>query len=198
MPSMVCNAFFSPAQASLLAWLFGQPDRWFHVNELLRLTGLGSASLQRELARLDAGGLVVTERVGNLRRFRADERSPVYAELVSLVRKTLGVAPTLRHALAPLHERIELALVFGSVARQTDRAGSDIDLLVVSDTVTVGEILPLVIDTEAALGRKVSPTCYTPSEFERRRAEPDSFVNRVLAQPTLLLWGAVHEPAPAG
>lgn len=194
---MVRTALFSPAQASLLAWLFGQPERWFHVNELLRLTGLGSASLQRELARLDAGGLVATERVGNLRRFRADERSPVYPELVSLVRKTLGVVPTLRDVLAPLRERIELALVFGSVARQADRAGSDIDLLVVSDTVTVGDILPLVIDAEAALGRKVNPTCYTPSEFERRRAEPDSFVNRVLAQPTLLLWGVVHEPAAA-
>lgn len=194
---MLSTALFSPAQASLLAWLFGQPERWFHVNELLRLTGLGSASLQRELARLDTGGLVVTERLGNLRRFRADERSPVYAELVSLVRKTLGLVPTLRDALAPLRECIELALVFGSVARQADRAGSDIDLLVVSDTVTVSQILPLVIDAEAVLGRKVNPTCYTSGEFERRRAEPDSFVNRVLAQPTLLLWGDVRELAAA-
>ena len=194
MPS---TALFSSPQARLLPWLFGQPERWFHVNELLRLTGLGSASLQRELARLDAGSLVATEWVGNLRRFRADEHSPVYAELVSLVRKTLGLVPTLRDALAPLRERIELALVFGSVAKQTDRAGSDIDLLIVSDTVSMGEILPLTIDAEAVLGRKVNPTCYTPSEFERRRAEPDSFVNRVLAQPTLPLWGAVHEPAAA-
>ena len=138
------------------------------------------------------------EQVGNLRRRRANERSPVYAELVSLVRKTVGVVPTLREALAPLRERIDLALVFGSVAKQTDRAGSDIDLLVVGDTLTVGEILPLVIDAEAALGRKVNPTCYTVLEFERRRAEPDSFVNRVLAQPTLLLWGEVREPAAAG
>ena len=195
---MLSEALFSPSQARVLAWLFGQPERWFHFNELLRLTGLGSASLQRELSRLDAGGLVVAEQVGNLRRRRADERSPVYAELVSLVRKTVGVVPTLREALAPLRERIDLALVFGSVAKQTDRAGSDIDLLVVGDTLTVGEILPLVIDAEAALGRKVNPTCYTVLEFERRRAEPDSFVNRVLAQPTLLLWGEVREPAAAG
>ena len=195
---MLSAALFSPAQAHVLAWLFGQPERWFHVNELLRLTGLGSASLQRELARLDAGGLVVAEQVGNLRRRRANEHSPVFAELVSLVRKTLGVVPTLREALAPLQERIELALVFGSVAKQTDRASSDVDLLVVSDTVTVGEILPLVINAEAALGRKVNPSCYTPGEFERRRDDPDSFINRVLAQPTLVLWGEVHEPAAAG
>ena len=195
---MLIEALFSPSQARVLAWLFGQPERWFHFNELLRLTGLGSASLQRELSRLDAGGLVVAEQVGNLRRRRADERSPVYAELVSLVRKTVGVVPILREALAPLRERIDLALVFGSVAKQTDRAGSDIDLLVVSDTVTVSQILPLVIDAEAALGRKVNPTCYTVPEFERRRTESDSFVNRVLAQPTLLLWGEVREPAAAG
>ena len=195
---MLCDALFSPAQSRVLAWLFGQPERWFHFNELLRLTGLGSASLQRELARLDAGGLVVAEQVGNLRRRRANERSPVYAELVSLVRKIVGVVPTLREALSPLRDRIELALVFGSVARQTDGAGSDLDLLVVSDTVGVGEILPLVLEAEAALGRKVNPTCYTPSEFERRRDDPDSFVNRVLAQSTLVLWGEVHEPAAAG
>ena len=195
---MSSDALFSPAQARVLAWLFGQPERWFHFNELLRLTGLGSASLQRELARLDAGGLVMAEQVGNLRRRRANERSPVYAELVSLVRKTLGVVPTLREALAPLQGRIELALVFGSVARQTDRAGSDIDLLIVSDTVTVGEILPLVVEAEGTLGRKVNPTCYTTGEFERRRGDADSFVRRVLAQPTLLLWGEVHEPAAAG
>ena len=195
---MLSEALFSPSQARVLAWLFGQPERWFHFNELLRLTGLGSASLQRELSRLDAGGLVVAEQVGNLRRRRADERSPVYAELVSLVRKTVGVVPTLREALVPLRERIDLALVFGSVAKQADRAGSDIDLLVVGDTLTVGEILPLVLDAEAALGRKVNPTCYTVLEFERRRAEPDSFVNRVLAQPTLLLWGELREPAAAG
>ena len=195
---MLSEALFSPSQARVLAWLFGQPERWFHFNELLRLTGLGSASLQRELSRLDAGGLVVAEQVGNLRRRRADERSPVYAELVSLVRKTVGVVPILREALAPLRERIDLALVFGSVAKQTDRAGSDIDLLVVGDTLTVGEILPLVIDAEAALGRKVNPTCYTVPEFERRRTESDSFVNRVLAQPTLLLWGEAREPAAAG
>lgn len=195
---MLSHALFSPTQARVLAWLFGQPERWFHFNELLRLTGLGSASLQRELARLDVGGLVVVEQVGNLRRRRANERSPVYAELVSLVRKTIGVVPTLGEGLSPLRKRIELALVFGSVAKQTDGAGSDLDLLVVSDTVGVGEILPLVLDAEALLGRKVNPTCYTPSEFEHRRGDPDSFVNRVLAQPTLVLWGEVHEPAAAG
>ena len=56
----------------------------------------------------------------------------------------------------------------------------------------------MVIDAEAALGRKVNPSCYIPGEFERRRDDPDSFINRVLAQPTLVLWGEVREPAAAG
>ena len=124
--------------------------------------------------------------------------SPVYAELMSLVRKAIGVVPTLPEGLAPLHERIVLALVFACVATQTDGAASDLDLLVFSDTVIVGELLPLVIEAEAALGRKVNPTCGTPREFERRRKDPYSFVNPVLAQPTLTLRGEVDDPAAAG
>lgn len=70
-------AIFSDSQSKVYRWLFGQPERAYHLNELRRLTGLGSASLQRELNRLVDGGLVRTERVGNLRQFQARAESPV-------------------------------------------------------------------------------------------------------------------------
>ena len=57
--------------------------------------------------------------------------------------------------------------------------------------------LELLVPLEAQLGRKINPTCLTPAEFKRRRAERDSFVNRVLSQPTLALMGAVPGPARA-
>lgn len=184
------HALFSPAQASVLTYVFGQPARWFHVNELLRLTGLGSASLQRELARLDSGGLLLNERVGNLRRVRANASSPIYEALATLVRKTLGVVPILQDALRPLQDQFIFALVFGSVAKGTDTADSDIDVMVVGDGAGVSDILAALIPAEAVLGRQISPTCYTEAEFKTRLAQPDSFVNRVLSGPTLPLWGA--------
>ncbi len=193
----IASALFSGSQSRVLRWLFGQPDRGYHLNELRRLTGLGSASLQRELKRLTEARLVQSERVGNLRRFQANQDSPVFNELVALTRKTLGAEPLLREALQPLLPGLQGAWIYGSVAKQTDTAQSDIDVMLVGKNLSLSRVLELLLPVEEQLGRKINPTCYTPAEFERRRAAPDSFVNRVLAQPVLPLIGALHEPARA-
>jgi predicted nucleotidyltransferase len=188
-------ALFTDSQSRLYSWLFGQPERAFHLNELRRLTGLGSASLQRELNRLADADLVDTQAVGNLRRFQANPQSPVYSELVALTRKTLGSVPVLRNALSPLKPGLQSAWVYGSVAKQTDTASSDIDVMLVGNNLLLNQVLACLEPAEVQLGRKINPSCYSPQEFERRRAEPDSFVNRVLSQPILPLIGDAHEPA---
>lgn len=194
----IAAALFSDSQSRVLRWLFGQPEREFHLSELRRLTGLGSASLQRELNRLAKAGLVRSERVGNLRRFQANPQSPVYGELVGLTRKTLGVEPLLREALQPLAPDLQAAWVYGSIAKQTDTAQSDVDVMLIGKNLRLARVLELLVPLEAQLGRKINPTCYTPAEFKRRRAEPGSFVNRVLAQPVLPLIGNADELARAG
>jgi predicted nucleotidyltransferase len=193
----IADALFSESQARLFRWLFGQPARSFHLSELRRLTGLGSASLQRELRKLTNAGLVSSERIGTLRRFQANPKSPVLSELVALTRKTLGLEPMLREALSPLLPRLRAAWIYGSVAKQTDTASSDIDLMVIGDDLTLGEVLEHLLPVEAELGRKINPPCYSSAEFERRRAEPDSFVSRVLAHPIVSLIGEVDEFAGA-
>lgn len=189
----IASALFTDSQSRLFSWLFGQPDRAYHLNELRRLTGLGSASLQRELNRLAAAGLVNAQAVGNLRRFQANPQSPVYAELVALTRKTLGTVPVLRDALQALQPGLQSAWVYGSVAKQTDTAQSDIDVMLVGQDLLLSQVLRCLEPAEAELGRKINPSCYSPQEFARRRAEPDSFVNRVLSQPILPLIGDLHE-----
>ena len=191
----ISAAIFTDSQSRLYSWLFGQPERAYHLNELRRLTGLGSASLQRELNRLATAGLVDAQAVGNQRRFQANAQSPVYAELVALTRKTLGTVPVLQNALQPLRPKLVSAWVYGSVAKQTDTAHSDIDVMLVGNDLLLSQVLAALEPAEAQLGRKINPNCYSPQEFERRRLEPDSFVNRVLSQPTLPLVGDAHEPA---
>ena len=193
----IATALFSDSQTRVFQWLFGQPDREFHLSELRRLSGLGSASLQRELNRLADAGLVRSERVGNLRRFQANSQSPVYDELVGLTRKTLGIEPMLREALLPIAAKLEAAWLFGSVAKRTDTAKSDVDVLLVGKGLTLAKVLELLEPVEARLGRKINPVCMTPVEFARRRAEHDSFVNRVLAQKHVSLLGESLESASA-
>lgn len=194
----ITTALFSEGQSRVFRWVFGQPEREFHLNELLRLTGLSSASVQRELNKLADAGLVLSERVGNLRRFRANPQSPVFEELVELTRKTLGAEPLLRDALQPLAPDLQAAWIYGSYAKQTDTANSDIDVMIIGDKLTLSRVLKVLTPVETELGRKINPTLYTPAEFAKRRAEKDSFVNRVLAQSVLPLIGTLHEPARAG
>lgn len=185
----LARAVFSDRQARLFRWLFGQPERTFFLNELLRLSGLSSASLQQELKRLTESGLVQSARTGNLRVFRANPDSPLFPELVSITRKTCGVAAVVMDSLEPLRPKITRALIYGSVAKQEDSSASDIDLMLVSMDLTLAVVLQHLQSAEDRLGRKVNPTCYTLKEFERRRLDPDSFVSKVLAQPVIDLLG---------
>ena len=159
------------------------------MNELRRLTGLGSASLQRELGKLAEAGLVHSEKVGNLRRFQANTESPVYEELAGLTRKTLGAQPLLQEALAPIKAKLDLAFIYGSIAKGTDTANSDVDVMLVGNDLLLGDVLKLLLPVESQLGRKINPTLYTSAEYKRRRAQKDSFLNRVLAQPVIPLIG---------
>ena len=194
----IASCLFSNSQVRLLPWLFGQPERSYHLSELRRLTSLGSATLQRELNRLVDSQLVLSTRVGNLRCFQANAQSPVFAELVAIIRKTMGAAPLLLQALQPMAQRIDTAFIFGSVAKGNDTANSDVDVLLVGKGLVLSDILQLLLPIETSLGRKINPTCYTLSEYAKRLAEPDSFVNRILAQPTLPLIGDVHATQRSG
>lgn len=186
------QALFTQPQSKVLEWVFGQPERWYHIQELIRLTSLASASLQREVKRLHVAGLVVEERIGNLRRVKANPDSPVFADLTNLVRKTMGAIPAIAGALQPLANRLQLALVFGSVAKGTEHAASDVDVLLVSASVQLGDALALLLPLEAQLGRRIEVKVYTPGEFTARRLESGSVVQRIVTGPMAVLYGSLE------
>jgi len=185
----LADALFGGTQQRVLALLYGQPDRSFYASELIALATAGSGAVQRELARLAQSGLVTMQASGNQKHYRANPASPIFHELCGIVRKTIGLAEPLREALAPLADRIEAAFVYGSVARREDTAGSDIDLMVVSDDVTYADLFDALEAVSLQLGRKVNPTIYTPAELAKRSADGGAFAKRVLEQPKIWLTG---------
>jgi len=189
------DALFSTVQQRVLAYLFGQPERSFFATELIKLAGGGSGAVQRELARLVDSGLVTVRRVGTQKHYQADPKSPLFAELCSIAQKTVGLAEPLREALAPLAKRITAAFVYGSVAKRSDTAASDIDLMVVSDSLTYADLYAAVEQASARLGRKVNPTVYSRKELARRVKQKNAFVTRVMAQPRIWLIGAESDLA---
>ena len=174
----------------VLGVFFGQPDRSFYATELIRRAGTGSGAAQRELARLEGSGLIVARRIGQQKHYQANAASPLFPELRSLVLKTVGLAEPLRDALKPLSSTIRAAFVYGSVAKAEDHSASDIDLMILSDSLTYGDVFSALERVTRSLGRRVNPTVYTTVEFSRRARTENAFVARVLEQPKLWVIGS--------
>lgn len=183
----LADALFSATQQRVLALLFGQSDRSFFTNELIGLVGAGSGAVQREVRRLVESGLVTVTRIGTQKHYQANPASPIFEELRGIAIKTLGPAEVLRATLRPFGNEVRLALVYGSVAKHSDTAHSDIDLLIVSDKLTLEQVYAVLAPVEQALGRRISPTLYTAPEFRRRRENGNPFLTKVLAGATIRL-----------
>lgn len=195
----LADALFSKTQQRVLGVLFGRPDQSFFANEIVRLSGVGVGAVHRELAVLESAGLVTATRIGNQKHFQANRAAPIFEELRGIVLKTVGLADVLRKALAPLAARIGAAFVYGSVAKGTDTAKSDIDLMVVGEKVEYGDLFKLAPQAERTLGRKINPTVLTPGELDKRSRD-DGFHSRVLKQPKIFVLGSEDElgkPRPA-
>lgn len=183
------DALFTTTQQRVLSCLFGEPGRSYTISELIHTTGAGSGAVQREVARLAGSGLLSMDRVGNQKRYRANPDSPIYGELLGIVLKTFGLAGPLRAALAPLDDQIRAAFVYGSLAKRSDTASSDIDLLIVSDTLSYGQVMGVLHPLMQRLGREINPTLYPLTELRARIASGGAFLTRVLEQPKLWLIG---------
>jgi predicted nucleotidyltransferase len=178
----------------VLAVLFGAPDRSYYANEVIALAQSGTGAVQRELAGLSDAGLLTVRKQGNQKHYQANASAPVFAELRSLVLKTMGLADVLRAALAPLAAQIDTAFIYGSVARQQDTAQSDVDVMIVSSTLGYGEVFGALESATASLGRKVNPTLYTPADWDKRIEQDSAFVTRVWQQPKIWLIGNAAQP----
>lgn len=194
----LADALFPKVRQRILAVLFGAPDRSFYANELIALAASGTGAVQRELASLSESGLLTVSKQGNQKHYQANANTPVFTELRALVLKTMGLADVLRNALSPLAAQIDFAFVYGSVARQRDTAQSDVDVMIVSASLGYGEVFGALEEAAVPLARKVNPTLYTPSEWDKRLAQDSAFVTRVVQQPKIWLIGneeLVHAPS---
>ena len=177
-PSNVADVIFTPVQHRLLALLYGQPQRKFQSNEIISLVNSGTGAVHRALGRMAAAELLSVKSVGNQKHYQANTASPVFEELSSLVRKTVGLKIPPQAALKPMENRIAAAFVYGSVAKGTERAHSDIDLLVIASDLDYAHLYDALPNVEIALGRSVNPTVMTLEEWQRKLATSDSFAAR--------------------
>ena len=189
----ISDALFSSTQQRVLGLLFGNPDRSFYTSEIVKRVRSGTGGVERELSRLHRSGLVTVSKIGNQKHYRADPESPVFEELRGIVLKTFGLTEPLRQALAPYGEKIEVAFVYGSVAKRTDTARSDIDVMVIGDDLSYPDLFTAFQRVETHLGRQVNPTFLSRDDWKRKLSQKDSFVDKISAQPKIFLYGAEEQ-----
>jgi len=189
---MLQQLFGSRLRARVIGWLFTHTDERFYVRQLTDLLGEDSTNLSRELARLESMGIVTSERDGREKYYRANADSAVFEELRSLAVKTTGILDVLREALAPHRSRIDVAVVFGSIADGTYTAKSDIDLLVVGDVEPL-DLHAAISQAEERLRRSVNYTILSPEKFAKRRSEKEGFLADVLAGRKLTVIGSLDD-----
>jgi predicted nucleotidyltransferase len=189
----LADALFSRVQQKVLGLLFGNPDRAYYTNEIIRLSQSGTGAVQRELAKLEAVGLVTMKQVGNQKLYQANRETYLFLELRSIVLKTFGLVDVLQEILKPIASQIQVAFIYGSIAKNEDKAESDIDLMLISNELSYTELYPLLEIAQAKLGRQVNPTCYAPDEWARKHKEGNNFINQVIKLPKIFLIGTEND-----
>jgi predicted nucleotidyltransferase len=186
------EVLFGRTRRAVLALLYGHADEEFYLRQIIRAAGVGQGSMQRELKQLVGSGIVLRRTLGRQVYFKANPDSPVYKELRSLLLKTAGVADVLREALASLAARIEVAFVYGSVARGDERRASDVDIMVIGNA-SFAEVSQALGHAQERLGRELLPQLSWRVHGWVDLAAGHHFVRSVAERDKVFLFGNEHD-----
>ncbi|MFT5139528.1 MAG: hypothetical protein ACI9H8_001313 [Lysobacterales bacterium] len=186
------NALFTRTQRQVLSLMFGYPERSFYANEVVRLAGVGTGSVQRELARLSGCGLLTSCKVGNQKHYQANQQSPIYIELHSIVLKTFGALDQLRKAVNALPGEIKLAMIYGPDVQLDEQGSSDIQMLLISDVLEYADVVSGFTEMENRIGRTVNPVLFDSEEFSVMSRDSDNALVEILRQPRIVLKGVLY------
>ena len=184
---MLSTLITSKSRIELLTWFVSHPGERFHYLQLDKLLASSRASLQKELKRLEEGGILRSVKEGNIRFYWINQEHPLYPELKSIVFKTAGLADFLRESLDKLGS-VETAFIYGSVAKNVEDMGSDVDVMIIGD-VDMDALHEALGVAEDRIGREINPTVYSREDWDRRVEAGQAFVVDVLGGKRIFLIG---------
>ncbi len=182
--SQLSNALFTTTQQKVLGLLFTQPDKSFYIKEILRLTGMGVATIKRELDRMLAAGILQMTKIGNQHHYQVNPECPIYSELSGIIKKTSGISHSIRSALSALAGRIDSAFIYGSVAAEKETTSSDIDLMVIGN-VSFSQVVNVIYPLQKTLGREINLKIYSKKDWLLMKKSENAFLNELLLKPRI-------------
>ena len=192
MSKALDKLFGSRTRAKILGWFFAHSGEPYSVRQLASILGDDPSNLSKELSKLEDLGILISSRERNLKRFQVNQDCAFGPELKGLVQKTTGIMGRLRSALQAA-KGIGFAFVYGSFAKGTENAESDIDLLIVGD-IDLDKLDRIFVGLEKAFGRTVNYVLYTKREYETKKAEGNAFLQEVRGREKIWIIGKNDGP----
>jgi DNA-binding transcriptional ArsR family regulator len=193
--TILAKILSSRVRAEIFRLLFGLTDKEMHLREIIRQAGLNLQTVRQDLNKLLKLDLVVARRDGNRLYYRANQEHPLYPEIHLLVLKTAGLVEVLQRVLK--REGVKVAFIFGSVAIGQEKAGSDVDLMVIGE-VSLRTVTGWLAGVSLEIGREVNPYVMNVAEFQKRREAEEHFLSQVLDSPKLFIIGKEDDLAAMG
>ena len=177
----------SKIRRDLLALFFSNPSQKYYLRQLQRILGYSAGNIRRELLKFQKDNLFITERAGNLLYYSLNTEHPLFEELKSIVFKTVGIEGAIKKILLQF-KKIEYAFIYGSFAAQSEKASSDIDLMIIGnpDTSLLNE---RIAELEGKINRQINLTLYSLSEYKKRKRAKTGFIKELLGNPKIMLVG---------
>ena len=191
--NLLAEILSSRIRSEIFRMLFGVNDEALHMREIERRSGLSIGTIQQEVKKLLRLNLIIKRKDGNRIYYQANKEHPLFAEIRSLVLKTVGLVDFFRKALEA-DPNIKLAFVFGSIARQEEKDKSDVDLMIIGD-IGMRQLTGLLSGVSGQVGREINPHALSIKEFLKRKKAKDHFLIQVLESPKLFIIGNENELA---
>jgi len=185
---------FPEVRKKVLALLLASPQQSWYLRDIARKTGFALGTIQRELAGLTHAEIVTRRKDGNRTYYQANTRCPFFPELSGLIRKTAGLIDLLIEAIKPFAQKIKVAFVYGSFAKTSAKATSDVDLMFIGSC-SFSHVVDAISDVQEKIGREINPTVYSAKEWQTKLAAGHHFVISVSKSQKIFVIGNNDELA---
>lgn len=190
MNNILTSILGSQSRAALFQLLFDGRLNEYYLRDIEKKIHIQISALQHEVKHLASLDLITPRKDGNRIYYQANTNHPLYLHLVEIVKITFGYRQILKEQLH--HPQIECAFIFGSMANHTEKANSDIDLIIIGD-ISLKKTVSLLSDVQLRLGREITPHIYTRSEFIKRLKNKNHFLTSVLNSEIQVIIGNIND-----
>lgn len=184
---MLKKLLSSKNRVEVLKLLLFNPDESYYQRQISRLTGQPIRAIQREIKNLKDIGLIEKRAEGNRVYYKINKGCPIYEDLKRIFFKVEGIGKILKEYLKK-NKDIEVAFIYGSYAKGSERISSDIDLMVIGD-ISSKKLSKILSGVKEELGREINYMVLTEEELREKVDEKEHFITEVLNDEKIFLIG---------